>query len=66
MACWWRTIEVAVGEVVFGGEGVGRVDPDAGEEGCGAESRDEPTIGGGGDARLLTQRSRISGYIGRR
>ena len=28
---------VAVGEVVLGGEGVGRVDPDAGEEGCGGE-----------------------------
>ncbi len=28
---------VAIGEVVLGGEGVGRVDPDAGEEGCGGE-----------------------------
>jgi len=28
--------EVAIGEVVFRGEGVGRVDPDAGEEGRGA------------------------------
>ena len=27
---------VAIGEVVFWGEGVGWVDPDAGEEGCGA------------------------------
>ncbi len=57
---------VAVGEVVLGGEGVGRVDPDAGEEGCGAEGGDEPTIGGDGGARWLTQRSRMSGYIGRR
>src|SRR5580700_3099003 len=30
--------EIAIGEVVFGGEGVGRVDPDAGEEGRGSES----------------------------
>jgi hypothetical protein len=30
--------EIAVGEVVFGGEGVGRIDPDAGEECGGAES----------------------------
>ena len=30
--------EVAIGEVVFRGEGVGRVDPDAGEEGCRTES----------------------------
>ncbi len=30
--------EVAIGEVVFRGEGVRRVDPDAGEEGRGSES----------------------------
>ena len=30
--------EVAIGEVVFRGEGVGRVDPDAGEKGRGTES----------------------------
>ena len=30
---------VAVGEVVLGGEGVGRVDPDAGEESRSAEVR---------------------------
>ncbi len=45
---------VAVGEVVFGGEGVGRVDPDAGEEGCGAEGGEKPPLAEvtlpGGDA----------------
>ena len=33
---------VAVGEIVFGGEGVGRIDPDAGKEGCGAKCGDWP------------------------
>ena len=32
--------EVAVGEVVFWGEGVWRIDPDAREESCGAEGGD--------------------------
>jgi hypothetical protein len=35
---------VAIGEVVFRGEGVGRVDPDAGEEGRGAESCEGPPL----------------------
>ena len=35
---------VAVGEVVLGGEGVGWVDPDASEEGCGAEGRECPPL----------------------
>jgi hypothetical protein len=33
---------VAVGEVVLGSEGVGRVDPDAGKEGCCTEHGEKP------------------------
>src|SRR3981081_72555 len=36
--------EVAIGEVVFRGEGVGRVDPDGGEEGRCAESSESPPL----------------------
>ena len=56
---------VAVGEVVLGGEGVGRVDPDAGEEGGGAE-RGEPAPARQAALPLATQTSRTSGYMGSR
>jgi hypothetical protein len=36
--------EVAIGEVVFRGKGVGRVDPDSGEERRGAESGERPPL----------------------
>ena len=36
--------EVAIGKVVFRGEGVWWVDPDAGEKGCGAESGESPPL----------------------
>ena len=35
---------VAVGEVVLGGEGVGRIDPDGGEKRGGGEGREQPPV----------------------
>ena len=58
--------EVAVGEVVLGREGVGRVDPDAGEECCSAEGGEADASGGMRRRQVATQSSRTSGYIGSR
>ena len=57
---------VAVGEVVLGGEGVGRVDPDAGEEGGGAERGEPAATAAKWRCQTATQSSRTSGYIGSR